>query len=610
MRLLLLHTDYIEYKAEEKVGDIAEENVDLEGRIENGLAVFIAVESEDEKEIKEIVEEAKGEIEDVASQLKTDKIMLYPYAHLSDDLASPKGAVEILKNLEKSLKSDFKTKRAPFGWYKSFEVSCKGHPLAELSRQIDIEDLEPKKEESSQEKESEFIVLTPEGDEIDPLSFDGSKEFTSLIRDELGLETEYQGEPSHISLMQDKELVGYDSLTDPGNFRFYPKGKLIRDLLSEYVDSLILNYGGMPVETPLMYDLNSKPIREHSEKFGERQYRFPSGDKDMMLRFAACFGQFSALRDLYITSNDLPVRIYERAFSFRREQRGELSGLKRLRGFTMPDMHTACKNMEQAKNEFKRQLELAYSTSDDLGFKYVVVFRATEDFYNSERGWIQDIVDSINDPILVEILPERKHYWTCKIDFAVIDSTGEPIENPTVQIDVESAERFDIKYHDQDKEEYPILLHYSPTGSIERSFAALLEVASKQDSPMFPFWLSPSQVRLIPVGEEHIEFCQNLCSLIENRRFRSDIDDSDETVGRRIRRAEEEWIPYILVVGDDEIGDSKDEKDVELNVRVRGKGEEKMEFNELLDELESKADNMPKKPRYEPRFLSDRISFE
>ena len=149
----------------------------------------------------------------------------------------------------------------------------------------------------------------------------------------------------------------------------------------------------MPVETPIMYDLGARPIDEHAGKFGERQYRFESSDRRMMLRFAACFGQFSIMRDMHVSESDLPLRIYEMSTcSFRREQKGEVTGLKRLRSFTMPDMHTATADMDGARAELMRQAKLSLRTSDDLGLDYQPAVRLTREFYEDSREWVTELV--------------------------------------------------------------------------------------------------------------------------------------------------------------------------------------------------------------------------
>ncbi|HHF58964.1 MAG TPA: threonine--tRNA ligase, partial [Thermoplasmatales archaeon] len=173
MKLLLIHSDFIEYEAKSKAiknpEEVGEER--KKGKMDDALVAFIAVEKKDEKNLQGAIESGCEEIEKVANELKTQNIMLYPYAHLSSDLARPKIAMEILKGMEENLRERFNVGRAPFGWYKSFKISCKGHPLSELSR-----DVSPKTEKTAVEKEKEvqsyWYILTPEGELVDADDFD------------------------------------------------------------------------------------------------------------------------------------------------------------------------------------------------------------------------------------------------------------------------------------------------------------------------------------------------------------------------------------------------------------------------------------------------------
>ena len=611
MKLLFIHSDHLEFEAKQKAGggDLAEtDGVPMEGRMEECVTVFTTVESGDEEDLDAVVDNAATELRDVADQLNTTNVVLYPYAHLSEDLAGPDAAKTVMRNLEAELTGEFDVLRSPFGWYKSFEVSCKGHPLSELSRHVSAHRDEEKDPEETEEREpSDWHVMTPDGDLQGAVGAksDVNEDMQAFIEDEVeGIEKGAGDEPPHIELMKEKSLVGYDELSDVGNLRWYPRGKLVRDCLMEYVNDLVVEYGGMPVETPIMYDLGARAIDEHAGKFGERQYRFESGDRRMMLRFAACFGQFSIMRDMYISENDLPLRVYEMStYSFRREQRGEVAGLKRLRAFTMPDMHTATEDMAQAREELVAQAKLALQTSEDLGINYEPAIRMTREFFEENREWVQEVVDDLGKPALIEVLPERHHYWSAKIDFAAIDGLGRPIENPTVQIDVESAERFGIEYHDGEGSHHPPILHYSPSGGIERVLAAILENTATMDTPRLPTWLSPTQVRFIPV-QDHVEYCDELVDRLAERNLRADVDDRDESVGKRIARAETDWVPYYVVVGDREVeGDT-------LGVNVRETGEElDMSVEELLETVDEDVGELPRKRRYLPKHLSKHPNF-
>lgn len=608
MRIILIHSDYLNYNVKNKT-PVAEEIEDAkkQGAFDESLVVFTAVEKDDENNPQGIVKNLVKEVIKTNDQVKAENIVLYPYAHLSSSLSSPKVAVQVLKGAEEALNAEgLNVKRVPFGWYKAFEISCKGHPLSELSRTITAEEEE---EEEVEKKPSSWSIL--DGDkiiDIDDFKFENDQ-LEKLVSYELGTGASDAGEPPHVKLMREKELCDYESASDVGNLKWFPKGRLVRDLLADYVYNLVVDQGAMPIETPIFYDLDNEAINVHAAKFGERQYRTDT-KKNLMLRFACCFGAFRVMADPFITWKNLPAKLYELStYSFRFEKKGEVVGLKRLRAFTMPDFHSFCADMESTLEEFSKQTDMCIQTGVDLDVNYEIIFRATKDFYDENKDWMYSIGKKIGKPVLLEILPERKHYWSCKIDFAAIDYLGRPIENPTVQIDVESGKRFDITYLGEDgKEHYPTILHCSPTGSIERVICSLLEktaIELDEKAPMLPTWLSPIEVRIITVGEDHKDFANELYDKINAENIRVDVDDRDESVGKKIRNAATEWIPYIFVVGDNE------KESGVFSVTVRETGEKvDMTVDELIKEVLDKTKGMPYRGLPLPKDISTRINFQ
>jgi len=609
MQLLLIHSDNIEYSAQKKT-PVAEEEIIPQDSLDEALTVFCAVESIDEDDIEGTVKKAVAEILETSKKLGTKNIMLYPYAHLSSDLSSPKAAVEVLKKMEAGClcEEDYTIKRAPFGWYKSFKLSCKGHPLSELSRTITPGDVEEKPEKKK--VTHEFFVMTPEGEVKDYKDYADNSPLGMLIKKETGMSKESGKEPIHVSLMRSKELVDYEPLSDVGQHRWMPKGKLVRDLLGDYVLGLVLDYGGMPVETPVMYDLGDNAINEHAGKFGERQYRFKSGNRSMMLRFAACFGMFSIMKDMHISPNTLPMKMYELStYSFRHEQKGECIGLKRLRAFTMPDMHSLCLDMDQTLECFEEQMMMGWQTGKDLETDFAAIFRCTKDFYKDHEDWIKGLVKKSEVPVLIETLSDRVHYWIAKVDLAAIDGQGRPIENPTVQIDVESSDRFDIKYYTDDGEVHPPIIHCSPTGSIERVICALLEKTEKMTVPMLPVWLSPVQVRIVPVADRHNKPAGEICDKLNALGVRCDFDDREESVGKKIRAAGMDWVPFVAVLGDSEAESGK------LTVTIRSESaagkpfKVELSHDELVDKVRAEIGDRPYRKLYTPKKLSVKPRF-
>jgi threonyl-tRNA synthetase len=619
MKLLLIHSDFIEYEVKDKAIPHPEETQILKDRLDEALTVFIAVEKVDETAPQKAIDEAAKEIIKTAEQLKVHNIMLYPYAHLSSDLASAKAGKDILVLLEQEVKKQqFTVKRAPFGWYKAFIISCKGHPLSELSREII-----PGKEKKAVEKEKEIIsqwcILTPQGDLIEAEKFD----FTG--HDELQLLYEYEssgtrkvaGEPPHVKMMQTQELVDYEPASDSGNFRWYPKGRMIKALLEQHVNNMVRDIGGMQVETPIMYDLEHPALSEYVKKFPARQYIVKS-DKDFFLRFAACFGQYMIAHDMTISYRNLPLRLYELThYSFRREQSGEVSGLKRLRAFTMPDLHTFCADLPQATEEFKRQFSTSMRWMQSLNLESEVALRFVKEFYEKNKTLALDLVKLAGKPILIELWNERYFYFVMKFEFNVIDSMKKASALSTVQIDVENGKRFDITFADEKGEkQHPYILHTSISGSIDRNVYALLErealKMSQGKKPMLPLWLAPTQIRFIPVADEFVPDCERIIDELNNLSayhfIRADIDDREESVSRKIRDAEKEWVPYIVVVGEKE----RLEKTVSPRIRIPdlGQGDKPYTIPQLHSLILERIKDFPQQKLPLSQYLSKRPKFK
>ena len=335
-----------------------------------------------------------------------------------------------------------------------------------------------------------------------------------------------------------------------------------------------------------------------------------SDDKDYFLRFAACFGQYLMSQDMVMSYKQLPLKLYELThYSFRREQRGELSGLKRLRAFTMPDMHTMCKDMEEAKEEFKKQYLLAMDWMKAIDIDYDIAIRFVKDFYKENEDFAKDLAKLVGKPILVELWEQRFFYFVMKFEFSVNDSLKKASTLSTVQIDVENTERFDITYTDEkDKKVNPLLLHASISGGIDRNLWALLERqairAQQGKKPMLPLWLSPTQVRIVSVSEGYNYLALDIAEMIDPSLVRVDIDDRDLKVGKKIREAEKEWVPFIIVVGENEI-DAK-----ELPVRVRSSGkQENLSVAKLKEMIAKETSGMPFEMLPLPKLLTKRPKF-
>jgi threonyl-tRNA synthetase len=409
-------------------------------------------------------------------------------------------------------------------------------------------------------------------------------------------------------------LTDYEFGSDPGNFRWPPKGRLVKALLERFVTQTVTEYGGMEVETPVMYDLNHPSLAAYIERFPARQYIVRSEDRDLFLRFAACFGQFLMSHDTQVSYRQLPFRIYELTrYSFRREQSGELVGLRRLRAFTMPDCHAMCADLEQAKKEFMVRFELCTRNMREcLEFgkeDYELAVRFTKDFFEENKDFVVSLVRSFGKPSLIELLPQRYSYWILKYEFNFVDNLDKASALSTDQIDIENAERYDICYTDeQGKKKRPLILHCSPSGSIERCVYALLERAYREQQkggvPILPLWLAPTQVRVIPISDKFVPSAEKIVDALEKSCVRADVDDRLLTMQKKIREAETEWINYVVVVGQREMDSGI------LPVRERKSRKiREMELQELTKEIRKETEGKPFLPLSLPRLVSKRPLF-
>ncbi|MFH1394299.1 MAG: threonine--tRNA ligase [Candidatus Micrarchaeota archaeon] len=622
MRILAVHSDYIEVEQMKKAIKDAEEVSKPKERYEEVLVVFTAVEEGDE-DVAAVAESLRKESAAIAGQVKTKTILLYPLVHLTSKPSAPRVAQKVIQKAEELLKKDgLEVSHSPFGWYKGYTLKCKGHPLSELSREIhalgsvDVKpsDIEEVSKSLRQENalNSKFYILDLDGKlhEIDKFNFKDYPDLKKFAIYETRKVRAYEKEPPHIKLMKGHDLIDYEEGSDPGNFRFMPKGKLIKDILETSITDVCVGAGALEVETPIMYDFEHPTLKKYLNRFPARQYVVLSEDKKLFLRFAACFGQFLMAHDMVMSYKQLPLKMYELTrYSFRREQSGELAGLKRLRAFTMPDMHTFAANIDQAKAEFEKQFYMGLDWLAPLGLETEVGFRVQEDFFNENKDWYLKMVNSAGKPILIEMFKERYAYFITKFEFNFVDSMDKASALTTVQIDVENAETYDINYVDADGEKKkPFILHASISGSIERVIYALLEKEAmkmeKGGKAMFPVFLSPTQLRFIPVSAEQKEYAKGLMKKLFGRNIRADIDDRDETLGKKIREAQKEWVPFIAVVGDKEM------KSGRLSVTIRESDEKKdLELEELAGMIEEQGKGQPFGKLSLPQELSKRPIF-
>ncbi len=607
MRLLLIHAKKFSYSVTEKAINNPEE-LDEKNRardFENTLVVFTSVEKDDDENV---VNRTAEEIFEVAKKIKPSSIVIYPYAHLSAELADPLTAQKILAQLYEKLseKAEIQVYKAPFGWYKAFTIECYGHPLSELSKTI-------KKTKGGEivrrEIKKEFYIVTPDGEVFKPEEFDYSKyPDLKILVDKEVFGKVLEGGENIVNKYCRKFGFEWEPMSDHGHMRYGPHATTIMEALFQYSWQVARSLG-IPVFKVIgtnMFDLSEKPVLEHALLFGDRLYELEVEGKKYVMRYAACHQQFAMLRDWIISYKNLPFGMFEVADSYRLEQRGELNLCFRLRKFYMPDLHILTRDLEQAIEASKTVQKKILEEVSKVGRRYVALYNVTRDFFEKYREVLIDFIKRDNYPALVAVIPSGIYYWILNVEYHIIDNLKRPREIATFQIDIGNGKRFNITYTDENGEKkHPVIIHTAILGGIERYIYMVLDTAAQMQlngkTPYIPTWLSPIQVRIIPIKKEYLDYAKSIAEKLLAKGIRVDIDDREESLGKRIRDAGREWIPYIIVIGEREI------KSNTINVRFRRTNDQKiMSVDELIKMIDKEIKDYPRISQTLPVMISQR----
>ena len=611
MKTLYIHADFMEYEAK-KPTPVAEkvDETQQKGRLEEVLVAFITVEKRDEGKVPQVAEEAAADLVDVMAKVKAERVLLYPYAHLSSELSDPATGVEMLKALEARLSElDVEVVRAPFGWYKAFRISCKGHPLAELSR-----DFEGKEVKAAPTGEESFIILTPEGVECTPQEYASKNESFMVMMEKEALKKEHplSGEVKYLRLCK-KFGIQWEPMSDVGHMCFTPKGALMMDLVGDYSLATVNDIGlaVYTVKGTNMFSLEEGPVKEHAALFGDRLYMIPGEKRDFVMRYAACHQQFAMMRSWNISYKQLPLGAFEVADAYRLEQSGETMLCFRTRRMNMPDLHVVCKDIKESEDWFERLDARIYQEAHELGRDYeMLVNFSSKEAYRQHRDMLLSLLRSHGKPALLHFYPEGiNYYWTVNIEYHILDDMKRAREIGTVQIDIGNAKRFGITYTDEKgQKQYPVILHTAVIGTLERYIYTLLDTAVQMETRgktgHLPLWVSPEQVRFLTVSEAHLDRAKELVDRVQSARVRVGLDDRGETVGKKVREAKQDWVSFVVVIGDKEMSSET----MSVYDRAANKNVD-MTVDELVSRIQKETEGKPFRPMYLPREMSKRVDF-
>lgn len=380
----------------------------------------------------------------------------------------------------------------------------------------------------------------------------------------------------HRKLGQELELFTFSEKVGKGLPLWLPKGAMLRERLENFLRRAQVKAGYQQVVTPHIGGKQLYITSGHWEKYGKDSFQpitTPEEGEEFMLKPMNCPHHCEIYRARPRSYRELPLRLAEFGTVYRYEQSGELHGLTRVRGFTQDDAHIFCRE-DQVEDEFKKVIDLVLYVFRALGFENFsaqVSLRDPENktkYFGTDEAW-----DSAENAIrraaaekglqTVEELGEAAFYGP-KLDFMVKDALGRRWQLGTIQVDYQLPQRFDLEYVGSDNQKHrPVMIHRAPFGSLERFIAILIENTAGN----FPLWLSPDQIAILPISEKYEDYANDVFLTLQENDIRGYVDHRDEKIGRKIRDAEVNKLPLMLIVGEKEAEEGK------VSVRRKGEGD-------------------------------------
>ncbi len=389
----------------------------------------------------------------------------------------------------------------------------------------------------------------------------------------------------HRKLGKELDLFSIHEEAGSGFVYYHPKGAVVRNLIEEFLRKENLKRGYELVYIPHIAKIDLYNTSGHTSYYSENMYFMKIDEQDYVIKPMNCPGHILIYKRRLTSYRDLPVRFFELGTVYRYEKSGVLHGLLRVRGFTQDDAHIFCR-LEQLKDEILDVLDFINYVMDVFGFKYEVNLSTRPDkFAGTAENWdkaediLQLALKERNIPFAID--PGAGVFYGPKIDVKLKDALGRLWQGPTVQVDFNLPERFDITYTSEDgSKQRPVMVHRAILGSIERFFGALIE----NYAGAFPLWLAPVQVSVISITKENKAYAEKIKEALGDEDFRVELDIRDETLQRKIREKELLKVPYMVILG------KKEQEESKVSLRARGMNNlGVMSLEDLITKLKEEA---------------------
>jgi len=546
MRILQLDVESIEYSLVKPESEVYEQSDKKRERVEDAVALFVCVEKGDsEAEAKQAVDDAVS----FALKQGVKKLVLYPFAHLSNDLAPPSEAMMLFQTMRKLAeeKKSVEVFAAPFGWNKRLSINVKGYPLAEQSKSYGKNAVKTKKA----------------AERID----------TSIVK-----KSDWSGLPEndHRTIGEKLDLYSFQEVS-PGMVYWHPNGMIIYNELVKFMREKEAEYGYEEISTPEIANVALWKVSGHLEHYRNDMFLFESNIGSVGLKPMNCPSTMLIYKTRKWSYKELPFRtaIFDKIH--RSELSGVATGLFRVKEMTQDDGHIFVRE-DQIESEITSLLKMIKEVYGVFNMKYTAKLSTMpDDHMGDERLWekatsaLKSALDA--NKMKYELKEKEGAFYGPKIDFDVYDSQGRAWQCATIQLDYQLPLRFKLEYTDKDgSQKMPVVVHRAILGTLERFIGILVEHYQGK----FPSWLAPIQVIVVAVSEKSNNYAEAVFNDLKKSKLRVKLDNSDRTIQYKIREAVTQKVPYIVILGE------REEANKTLTIRSRTGVQKEMNINEFV----------------------------
>lgn len=519
--------------------------------LDNVLVIFVSVEKGD---TEQTADQAARDTEEFMAKLARDRVLVYPFAHLSNNLEAPAEAMRLLERIHSRLARNHDSVKAPFGWTKKMSIDIKGHPLAEQSRSYGPSEqkkvyskAKPVEANLAMVKKSDWSGL-PEGD--------------------------------HRTIGERLDLYSFQEVS-PSMVYWHPNGRVIYSELVRFIRELEDEYGYEETSTPVVSNTALWHLSGHFDHYKDNMFMFDTGMGQMGLKPMNCPSTILIYKSRRWSYRDLPFRTATFDKLYRKEVSGALTGLFRVMELTQDDGHIFLAE-SQVEREAEKFLELVKRVYDTFGLRYTAKLSTMpkdhmgdDELWDRATGSLKMALEK--EGMEYEIKEGEGAFYGPKIDFDIYDSMGRAWQCGTLQIDYQMPIKFGLEYTAEDgKEHTPVILHRAALGSLERFTAILVEHMHGK----FPTWIAPVQVAVLSISEQQSGYAEQVYSRLREEGIRALLDVSDRTLQYKIRDAKMKEIPYTLILG------KKEEEAGTVSIRMRnGEQKNQQKIDDLIAQL-------------------------